>query len=211
MRHPSKYCCYVHHRHDLPWDAVCLTQAMYCLRYLGSLTIELWEALIVSHCSYLGMYVTHRLAASSVDLNLKLMQWRLLPSLDLSKISQTKCLLLGAGTLGCNVARCLLVWWQLDNEVQQSNFFQMSHFFSELGPLLTTTWQYQQPFQNARLTMFPPLVHLRFTLIHWTFSSKGAPPVLSRYDNYYKTLERVVKRNHLHVFVNKRWSGVSNK
>ncbi|XP_064488409.1 ubiquitin-like modifier-activating enzyme ATG7 [Ornithodoros turicata] len=51
-----------------------------------------------------------RLSESAVDLNLKLMRWRLAPSLELEYISATRCLLLGSGTLGCNVARGLMGW-----------------------------------------------------------------------------------------------------
>lgn len=51
-----------------------------------------------------------RLADQSVDLNLKLMKWRIAPGLDLDIVRSTKCLLLGAGTLGSYVARNLLGW-----------------------------------------------------------------------------------------------------
>ena len=50
------------------------------------------------------------LAEQAVSLNLKLMKWRQAPELDLEKLTQTSCLLLGAGSLGCQVARNLLAW-----------------------------------------------------------------------------------------------------
>lgn len=59
----------------------------------------------------LGEYMDPaKLADSSVDLNLKLMKWRIAPNLDLDKIKNTKCLLLGAGTLGSYVSRNLMGW-----------------------------------------------------------------------------------------------------
>ncbi|KAG9949534.1 ubiquitin-like modifier-activating enzyme atg-7, partial [Aureobasidium melanogenum] len=51
-----------------------------------------------------------RLADQAVDLNLKLIKWRIAPSIDLDIIKETKCLLLGAGTLGSYVARNLMGW-----------------------------------------------------------------------------------------------------
>jgi ubiquitin-like modifier-activating enzyme ATG7 len=49
------------------------------------------------------------LIESAADLNLKLMRWRQVPSLDLERIHTTRCLIIGAGTLGCHVARQLVV------------------------------------------------------------------------------------------------------
>ncbi|KAG5420447.1 ATG7 [Candida metapsilosis] len=50
------------------------------------------------------------LANQAVELNLKLMKWRIAPTLDLDIIKKQKVLLLGAGTLGSYVGRALLGW-----------------------------------------------------------------------------------------------------
>ena len=50
------------------------------------------------------------LAIQAADLNLKLMKWRMIPNLQVELLQSTKVLLIGAGTLGCNVARVLLGW-----------------------------------------------------------------------------------------------------
>ena len=53
---------------------------------------------------------TNHLAIQAADLNLKLMKWRMIPNLQVELLQSTKVLLIGAGTLGCNVARVLLGW-----------------------------------------------------------------------------------------------------
>ena len=51
-----------------------------------------------------------QLSKEASELNLRLMKWRIVPDLDLELISNCKCLLIGAGTLGCSIARYLLGW-----------------------------------------------------------------------------------------------------
>lgn len=51
-----------------------------------------------------------KIAEQSMDLNLRLMKWRIVPELDLDVIKDAKILLLGSGTLGCYVARALMGW-----------------------------------------------------------------------------------------------------
>ena len=66
---------------------------------------------LIPKVTNLAQYMDPRnLADQSVDLNLKLMKWRIAPDLNLDKIKHTKCLLLGAGTLGSYVSRLLLGW-----------------------------------------------------------------------------------------------------
>ncbi|CAD6191229.1 unnamed protein product [Caenorhabditis auriculariae] len=51
-----------------------------------------------------------KLMEQSVDLNLSLIKWRLVPDIKLERMLQLKALILGAGTLGCNLARGLMAW-----------------------------------------------------------------------------------------------------
>jgi ubiquitin-like modifier-activating enzyme ATG7 len=66
---------------------------------------------LTSRVTNLAQYMDpQRLADQSVDLNLKLMKWRVAPNLALDDIKNSKCLLLGAGTLGSYVSRMLQGW-----------------------------------------------------------------------------------------------------
>lgn len=53
---------------------------------------------------------TRLLMSQAVDLNLRLMKWRQWPQLQVDRLREQRCLLLGSGTLGCAVARALMGW-----------------------------------------------------------------------------------------------------
>jgi len=53
---------------------------------------------------------TKKLVENAADLNLKLMKWRQAPGLELDPLQKTSCLMVGSGSLGCQVARNLVSW-----------------------------------------------------------------------------------------------------
>lgn len=73
--------------------------------------------------------VFKRLADQAVDLNLKLIKWRISPGLDLDKVKATSCLLLGAGTLGSYVARNLMVSRSYSQDLCLKGRIEMHLFF----------------------------------------------------------------------------------
>ena len=70
------------------------------------------------------------LADRGALLNLSLMRWRLLPSLKLEEMATTKCLLIGAGTLGCEVGRALMVFF---SNPKCMYYVAEAPFLSDLG------------------------------------------------------------------------------
>ena len=84
------------------------------------------------------------LAKEAVDLNIKLMKWRLLPTLDIPKIQSKKCLLFGAGTLGCQLARNLIGWG-----VKNISFIDYSKV-SYSNPVRQTLYDYEDSTKGGR-------------------------------------------------------------
>jgi ubiquitin-like modifier-activating enzyme ATG7 len=62
------------------------------------------------HASLAGTLDPEVRAHEAAKLNLQLMTWRAAPDINLHAISRLHCLVLGCGTLGCEVARTLVAW-----------------------------------------------------------------------------------------------------
>ncbi|KAI3639077.1 hypothetical protein MIR68_002607 [Amoeboaphelidium protococcarum] len=69
-----------------------------------------WEKAQVSTIDISDSIDPSLLCNQSIDLNLRLMKWRMVQQLDLDTIAKQKVLVLGMGTLGCNVVRTLIGW-----------------------------------------------------------------------------------------------------
>lgn len=84
------------------------------------------------------------LAREAVDLNIKLMKWRLLRSLDIPQIQAAKCLLFGAGTLGCQLARNLIGWG-----VKNISFIDYSKV-SYSNPVRQTLYEFEDTINGGK-------------------------------------------------------------
>ncbi len=67
------------------------------------------------------------LSKQASDLNLALMKWQAAPHAQLERLASCRVLLLGAGTLGCNVARGLLGWGVRDITLVDNGSVSMSN------------------------------------------------------------------------------------
>lgn len=74
------------------------------LRYTG------WSSPMMTTISLSQTMDPHLIAEQNAELNLKLMMWKHEPNLPLEKLRKLNCLLIGAGTVGCSVARNLIAW-----------------------------------------------------------------------------------------------------
>nr|CEL67250.1 TPA: thiF family domain-containing protein, putative [Neospora caninum Liverpool] len=63
----------------------------------------------------------------AVELNVQLIRWRLLPAFEPRRIQDLRVLLLGAGTLGCGVARLLVAWGVRDFTFVDSSCVALSN------------------------------------------------------------------------------------
>jgi len=84
------------------------------------------------------------LSNQAVDLNIKLMKWREMTELDLDLLHNVKCLLLGAGTLGCQLSRNL-VGWGVKN-ITFVDYGKVSHS----NPVRQTLFTYEHALHGGR-------------------------------------------------------------
>ena len=87
----------------------------------------------------------HERAAQAADLNLKLMAWRMFPECDAAMLHGKRCLLIGAGTLGCAVARTLLGWGVRDMTFVDNGLVSFSN------PLRQSLFEYEDCLDGGRL------------------------------------------------------------
>jgi ubiquitin-like modifier-activating enzyme ATG7 len=74
------------------------------VRYTG------WSSATLTTVNLSQTMDPHLIAEQNAELNLKLMMWKHEPDLPLDRLRKVKCLLIGAGTVGCSVARLLISW-----------------------------------------------------------------------------------------------------